>query len=157
MHNDLSIHPYVGVGQLKFGMTPNEVAAILGPPDGSRLNADTGELRERRKQPASQAVYAGGDRRLVELGFSPPLAGLEFDGVRLFNSPSYVALCEVIRRDPAPWTDVGFVVSFELGLTLTGFDDDDGDDKAVTVFEKGRWDEIRPQMQRFVFLPASSG
>ena len=152
MQTDWTIHPYVGVGQLKFGMTPDEVAAILGPPEGSRPVASTGELRERREKSALQAVYAAGDRRLVELGFSPPIAGLEFDGVRLFTSPSHDALREILRRDPAPLADVGFVVFFDLGLSLTGFDDDDEDDKAVTVFDKGRWDEIRPQMQKFVFL-----
>jgi hypothetical protein len=152
MQTDWIIQPYVGVGQLKFGMRPDEVAAILGPPDGSRLIADTSEIRERREQSALQAVYAAGDKRLVELGFSPPIAGLEFDGVRLFAVQSDDALLRAIQHDPSPLSIHGFVVFFGLGLTLTGFDEDE-DDKAVTVFEKGRWDDIKTEMQKFVFLP----
>jgi hypothetical protein len=152
MQTDWIILPYVGVGQLKLGMTPDEVAAIVGPPEGSRLIADTGEFRERRKQSALQAVYAAGDRHLVELGFSPPIKELDFGGVPLFTVHSDDALRRVLQDDPSPLTVHGFVVFFGLGITMTGFDDDDEDQKAVTIFEEGRWDAFKPEMQKFVFL-----
>jgi hypothetical protein len=146
MQADWVIHPYVGVGQLTFGMTPDEVAAVLGPPHDSELIADMGEIREQREQAALQAVYSADNKRLLELGFSPPIAGLEFEGVQLFAVPSDDALRRIIQRDPAPLTDVGFVVFFEFGITMTGFHDGDEAQKAVTVFEKGRWDDIKPEM-----------
>lgn len=153
MQADWVFHPYVGVGQVRLGMTPDEVAAVLGPPDDSELIADMGEIREQREQAALQAVYSAGDKRLVELGFSPPIARLEFDGVPLFAARSDDALGRVIQHDPSPLTIHGFVVFFGLGLTMTGFHDDDETQKAVTVFAKGRWDRVKPRMQKFVFLP----
>lgn len=152
MQLDWDIHPYVGVGQLKFGMTPDEVAAVLGPPDGSRFNASMREIRERRKESALQAVYSAENTgQLIELGFSPSIEGLQFAGVQLFTARSDDALQHVIQHDSEPLVSHGFIVFLGLGITMTGFDDDDAQ-KAVTVFEKGRWDAIRPEMQKFVFL-----
>ena len=34
----------------------------------------------------------------------------------------------------------GFIVLLNLGITLTGFHDDDIYQRAVTVFARGRWD-----------------
>ncbi len=150
MQVDWDIQPYVGVGQLKFGMTPDEVAAVLGPPDGSRFNADMQEIRERRRESALQAVYSANDKRLVELGFSSPISELRFDGVQLFSAKSDEALRHVIQHDGDPFVTHGFIVFLGLGITMTGFDDDDEAQKAVTVFEKGRWDAVKPRMHKFV-------
>ena len=148
---DFTIRPYAGVGAVCLGMTPDDVAAVLGPPDDSELISDMGEIREHREQAAVQAVYSVNDKRLVELGFSPPIAGLEFDGVPLFVVHSDDALRHVIQNDSQPLIVHGFVVFFGLGITMTGFHDDDEAQKAVTVFEEGRWDAVKPAMQNFVF------
>jgi hypothetical protein len=151
MQTDWLIHPYVGVGAAKLGMTQGQVAAILGPPDDADVDSETDEIREERKAAALQAVFSADEGQLVELGFSPPIAELELDGVRLFSVPPDQALRHVIQRDPDPRIIHGFIVFLSLGITMTGFHNNDEAQKAVTIFAKGRWDSVKPKLKPFTY------
>ncbi|WP_137173105.1 hypothetical protein [Massilia sp. HP4] len=37
----------------------------------------------------------------------------------------------------------------QLGITLTGFHDNDIDQKAITVFERGRWSDLISELKPF--------
>src|SRR5688572_25947982 len=44
----LEFTPYKGLGPLRFGMSPEEVKAIMGPPDETRENKPMQQIREMR-------------------------------------------------------------------------------------------------------------
>jgi hypothetical protein len=44
-----------------------------------------------------------------------------------------------------------------LGVTLTGFHDNDLDDKAMTVFEDGTWDDLVKDFEPISFLDGVQG
>ena len=73
--------------------------------------------------------------------------------VWLFAVDGDDALRAAIKKAPSPMHDYGFVVFFGLGLTMSGFHGDDEGQNAATVFERGRWDAVKPEMQEFRFLP----
>lgn len=147
MNYSLDIRSYVGVGDIKFGMTPREVEGLIGP--ASSVTAGfLGERTEYRRDNGLLATYSkeGG---LVELGFSHNIAELQWDGKKLFTLPPDQAMRDLVQNDGKPYETVGFVVLLNLGVTLTGFHDEALAQKAVTVFAKGRWDDEISNMKPF--------
>jgi hypothetical protein len=49
---------------------------------------------------------------------------------------------QLIDKDSNPCESVGFVIFPNLGISMTGFHDNDPDEKAVSVSKKGRLDRI---------------
>lgn len=150
MNSNYEIESYIGVGDLRFGMTLDQVSQLEGTPDIVEKNM-LGEINESRFNTGIAFTYGKLDNGLVELGFSSELSELTFRGRPLFLEPSKKIFKAMIELDGAPYEHVGFIVLFNLGITMTGFHDDDEEDKAVTVFARGRWDETLPKMNRFEF------
>lgn len=149
MQKKFDINPYIGVGDLRLGMNQNEVAKILGKPDDVEEEADQ-ERREYRIENGLQTVYSKNDE-LVEIGFSPNISGLSFKDTKLFENDPLEVLHSLVKEDKKPYELYGFVVLLNLGVTLTGFLDASKDDRAVTVFVKGRWDSLKMKMKLFKF------
>ena len=145
---DFEIHPLIGVGAIEFGMTPSQVAYLIGPPDDFEVDESNNERREFRRENGLQAVYSE-NRGLVELGFSRNISELCFYGKAVFSLPELDVINQIIDADNHPYFLLGFVVFLSLGITLTGFHDENEDQKAVTVFEKGRWDSMKANMKPF--------
>jgi hypothetical protein len=145
MVNNFEILPHVGVGPLRFGMTPAEVAAQLGPPEISRRNM-LKKLNESRGWIA--AMYEKDTDRLKEVGFSRFFENLTYSGMNIFKDPDQTVLKRLCDEDGNPCQTLGFIVLLNLGITLTGFHDGNEDQKACTVFSKGTWeiekDELKP-------------
>jgi hypothetical protein len=78
---------------------------------------------------------------VVEIGFGSEQSEAEVAGVRLFDRVGPDVYRDLCRADGAPREDVGFTVLFKFGITLDGFLVAEQDDRAVTVFAKGIWDE----------------
>ncbi len=142
------IKPYIGVGSLKFKMRPDEVVGILGKPDD--VDEENGEeLREYRVDNGLQTVYSSNVEELVEIGFSSNIIGLSYNGIELFRRSSADVLDFLIAEDKSPYALLGYIVLLSLGVTLTGFHDADEDQKAVTVFTKGRWNSMKDKLTPF--------
>jgi hypothetical protein len=47
----------------------------------------------------------------------------------------------LLRLDPEPVERLGLLVFRRLGVTTTGYHDDDESDRALTVYAPGTWDE----------------
>ena len=150
MSFEFDIKPYVGAGQLRLGMTPEEVYSILGPPDDIENNIFK-EIKESRLENGLNTVYSSSDRRLVEIGFSPNITGLIFNGLSVFSERSLKVFKKFLQEDKEPFETVGFIVLLNIGVTLTGFHDNSPDDRAVTLFEKGRWDSEKPDLKPYRF------
>lgn len=145
----LDIEPLVGVGDLKFGITKEQVAALLGPPDDHII--DDGELREYRRDNGMQLVYIGEGAHLVELGFSPNVKELEFGKVKLFEADPEQVLTLLNRTKATAYECFGFLVFLDLGITLTGFHDGHSEQMAITAFTAGRWDAMKEDLKPIDF------
>jgi len=140
---EFSIHPYEGASPITFEMTAAAVEALLGPPDVVRLN----ELGERDELRGKISVrYSSVDNKVVEIAFVPGVA-VSLHGCSLFEAQDLVDF--LLNLDPYPLEFVGFLIFLRLGITVTGFHDQDEAQKAITVFREGRWDEFRREAQVF--------
>lgn len=137
----MNIFPYEAVGPVRFGMDEIEVRAVLGEP-GSE-STDRGGNRVLRYD---RLIVTIGPNGVLEIGISPG-SPTSLAGIDLFSSP--LALEAVCQMDGAPQEYLGFLVFLNLGITMTGFHDDDESQKALTVFAPGRWDILRSQMKPF--------
>ena len=149
------IQPGVGVGSLRFGMTPDEASAEAGPAETTRVlrypGATKTELRWSYKRGIhivfSQPIETA---RLVELGFWKACRTLSYKGVRVFQTKDRMEVVRALAADdPSPMELSSFLVFPKLGITLSGFHDARENDIAVTVFEPGRWDEQLPRMKPY--------
>jgi hypothetical protein len=128
-----TVHPLIGVNEIKFGMSPDDVEKILG-------------MRKSQIHRSSRYIsyyYSGigapflafQDGRLFDVTFSRRTEAFYFDGLDYFQTPGNIFLDRVRQHDPEVMRDVlGVVTSFKLGM---GFDDRVplGDtDKTITLF-----------------------
>lgn len=148
MIETIEIHTYVGAGPLKFGMRPAEVANLIAPPVSSNIGF-LGEKVEYRQDNGFVTTYTRGANTLAEIGFSKNILGLEFDRQKLFVEPTLQVLNYLAKKDGSPYEFLGFIILLNLGITLTGFHDDAEDQKAVTAFDRGRWDDEIVNMKKF--------
>lgn len=146
MSDMFEIDPYIGVGKLKFGMTQDEVAQIVGKPDNVEIDSEE-EIREFRNENGLQTVYSEKDKHLVEIGFSSNITALSFHKTGLFTNAPLATLRVLNDADKQPFELLGFIVLLNLGITLTGFHDEATDERAVTVFTRGRWDSMRKKLK----------
>lgn len=139
----LVIKPYESVGQIKFGMTADEVAATLGVPQR--------QTRNRRGEVGYEyegiIVRLSADSTKVAEIAILPRSGVTVEGIDVFSSDD--AFAQLIEKDGSPFEYMGFVILLKFGMTLTGFHDSDESQKAITVFEQGRWDHLRSQLNKF--------
>lgn len=145
---EFKIVPYRSVGAIRFGFSLSEVNEETGAPISVTRNNE-GELDYQYDEFSIR--LSAKDEKVVEVGLVPP-AVVRLDGIEIFRSPS--AFEQLIARDGAPYEFYGFIVLLNLGITLTGFHDDDESQIAVTAFERGRWDELRSELRPFT---ASAG
>jgi hypothetical protein len=139
---DFTLVPQKGALPLTFEMTPTEVQSAVGPPESSEVN-DSGELEERRAHLIVR--YSSLDSLVVEIAFLPA-AKVWYKGHDLFRERSSL---QFLSREDPPYEFVGFLIFLGLGITLTGFHDNDESQKAITVFRAGRWDEFKSEMTLF--------
>lgn len=144
----LTVEPYVSVGPMRFGMSQREVVAAMGNPQ--RITQSRGGNTILWYGEANAILE---NDRLVEVGFGPR-AEVSVCGIQPFVEPdAFAGLC---RLDGNPCELLGFIVLWQLGITLTGFHDKDESQKALTAFTRGRWDVVKSQMKPFHIQPAGS-
>lgn len=151
MSNELDIQPYIGVNALHFRMLPNQIQHLIGPP-ASRNTGFSGELTEYRRANGLLMTYDKKTQELVEIGVSRNVLELKYGDCEIFTLPSMDVLRRLVKLDGNPYESVGFIVLLKLGITLTGFHEEALDQKAVTIFAKGRWDDDLPDMKPFVLI-----
>ena len=136
----IEIVPYECVGRVKFGMTIEEVATVVGEPE----RVSTNRRKERDERRGKMGIrFSAEDSKVVEVS----LRHLEVTlmGIDVFNDPN--AFDRLIAVDGKPFESLGFVVLMKLGITLTGFHDQDESQKAVTAFARGRWDDVKEEFR----------
>lgn len=148
MSNEFEIKPFSGVGPLRFGMTPQEVATALGPPEASR-RPFMNTLIEYRGWLTT--MYEKDSDLLYEVGFSRFFETLTYKGTNIFKDPDQEVLRKLCTEDGQPYEALGFIVLLKLGMTLTGFHDGDEEKKTCSAFAKGTWGVEKDELKPFSF------
>jgi hypothetical protein len=145
--SELLIKPFQGVNSIKFGMSPEEVANILGASDTVSEN----HLKQRIefRSFANFAYSSEEPRILCHIGFGRQMSRVIFDNINFFEDDSNSVLRRLIIKDSAPMLYLGFLVFIKLGISLTGFHDQDISQKALSLFEEGAWDKRSSRMKEF--------
>lgn len=141
----MEIISFVGVGNIRFGMSPDEVKLLMSSPERQRLGKN-GNLMESRG--AISTIYSK-EKRLQEVGFSRNYEELTYKNINILKDPRGEVLGKLLKLDAQVFESYGFLIFMGLGITLTGFHDSAEDDVAVTVFSKGVWsidDELKPYL-----------
>lgn len=127
------IRPYVGVGRLAFGMTPEEVHAVVGEPQKQRPNP-LGQGDERYA--GFRVRYTADADLMCEVTFSTACC-VSFEAISLFGDPT--AVQQLAERDAYATQRLGYIIFPSLGIALADFDSDQESDKAVAVYARGEW------------------
>ncbi len=145
MKQSFEIISYIGAKPLLFGMTPSQVEEFIGPPKRVTEN-NSGEPSASYESLSIR--YSKRDQTLVEIGFLPT-AMVTIGGMNPFTQKNVFG--ELLRQDSCPYESYGFIILLDLGITLTGFHDNDPDQLAITAFVRGRWDDKKGRFKRFQF------
>jgi len=148
MTSKFDIKPYIGVGDLRFGMDRAKVEQLIGTASRQKKGF-SGETTEYRRDNGLLTTYDSGTNELVEIGFSRNILELQYEDVEIFVEPPKDVFKKLASLDGNPYENVGFIVLLKLGITLTGFHDDDINQRAVTVFTRGRWDDLMQDLKPF--------
>jgi hypothetical protein len=135
-----AIHSYRSVGAIDFGMSSDQVRALLGEP--SRIT--TNRFGEEVLAFDGINVCVSPSTGVVEVTLLPETQPTISD-IAIFGSPW--ALRRLRSLDDAPQEVLGAVVFLKLGISVTGLHDGDDDQRAVSAFVKGRWDSFQDKMK----------
>lgn len=111
----IEIIPYERVGPIAFGMTIDQVAAVIGAPE--RVFTNRRKERDERRDKLG-IRYSGDDDKVVEVVLLPG-ADVILDGINIFNDTA--GFNRLITIDGQPFESLGFVILLKLGITLAGF------------------------------------
>lgn len=132
------IRPHVGALPVTFGMHRDDVHRLLGPPEHSSPIWNKSGFSESYLRGVYNVGYDN-DWKANHVGFGPGVIELSIDGRPIWSpdhqpdpNPVFLAL------DPAPVATVGFWIYLRLGVTTTGYHDDDESQRAITAFPPSR-------------------
>jgi len=129
------LEPFKGAHPILFGMPRLRVCELLGVPRVAGDGNDSWGLR------LEINVGYADDRSVNHVGFSPGEFDLLFHNTLIWTSSSQPDPNPILLRfDGEPFERLGFLVFSRLGITTTGYHDDDPSQYAITVFPVGAWD-----------------
>lgn len=134
---DWEIVSFEGIGAIRFGMTPNEVADVVGPPDRSRRGLRSGSFNEFRANRTPIVRYS--ENRVREIEAFYDLESVTFQGIDIFKSDGLEVLRRLEKLNGDAKLSVGIVVFDKLGLTTGRLDQGPRTGHSVTAFARGTW------------------
>jgi hypothetical protein len=148
--NNYIITPYVGVDSLEFGMKRPDTHKILGAPQHTRKSRFSKEVTDYWNDNGLQLTFSETEGELLEISLYPNLPSVELSGFKLFEEPGRQIYKNLCGLDGDPRETVGITILFKYGLAMTGFLNEDADQKSVTAFEAGRWDKKDPKLKPII-------
>lgn len=127
------IQPRIGLGLLRLGMSGDEAAKLLGAP----VSRNSRGIKENHFF-ANDIAIAFKDDRCCGISAGRRTKGVTFMGRDVFAEPSQRILRLFLDTAPA-WEEAGILVFPALWLMLSGFHDDDPDQKAVGIESFADW------------------
>lgn len=141
------IFPGIGAGSITFGMTSDEVEALIGLPETKILN-EQNELVEFRS--FMNVAYASPpENKLSHIGFGRQMEGVKYEGISVFLESPDDVIKKMMEIDPEPYLFVGFVIFLKLGISLTGFHDEDIEQKSLAIFNHNDYEKYVHAMEPF--------
>ncbi len=140
--DSFEIVPYTGALPLRFGMSSEDVHSALGKPHLISTLWNKSGFSHSWDSPELNVGFTN-DNKLNQVGFAPRSIALSINGIRIwspqdFDDPNPILL----HFDPNPRAFVGFLVYLEIGVTTTGFHDNDPTQYALCVFPRGAYDDM---------------
>nr|WP_298100419.1 hypothetical protein [uncultured Shinella sp.] len=132
------IETFEGMGTIRFGMTPEDVAIALGAPDRSRRGRRPGSFSEHRGTPSPIVRYR--DNKVCEIEAFYDLGVVEFRGISLFQTDGKQVLRQLEALNGGAMISVGIVLFDQIGLTTGRLDEGARTAHSVTAFSPGTWD-----------------
>lgn len=132
------ITSHIGVGSIKFGMQRVEIYNEIGMSSRSRKSRFSSEVTEFWYENGLQLTFSD-QESLLEVSLYPSLSCVEFRGIRLFEEPGVDVMKKLRDLDHNPLEKVGVTIFLKLGIAVTGFLNENDDQKSVSVFAEGRW------------------
>lgn len=125
----MQLFPYQSFGGIRLGSDEAAVIQLIDEPHRRSVNR-LGELELEYKHTVVRLVNG----RVVEITSRP--ASVTLDGVAVARFDLAEHLC---AKDPQSKNLHGFVVSLQFGVAI---DNDAENDGWISVFSKGRWDDL---------------
>lgn len=145
------ITPYVGVGELKFGMVRSDIYRILGLPIRSKKSRFSNEVTDFWNDNGLQLIFGGEAEQLLEISLYPNLQEVEVNNIKVFSEPGRQVYNDLCRGDGEPMETVGVVILFSYGVAITGFLNADDDQKSITAFSAGRWNKDDKSLKKLKY------
>ena len=143
---NFNVDPYVGVGDLLFGMSRRDAQQLLGLPKLSRASRYSREVTDFWQANGLQLPFESDIGGLVEVSMYSNLPEIVVGGIDLLEPNRRAAYKRLCAKDGAGKICVGITVLFGFGVALSGFDHDENQE-SVTAFSKGRWTEDDPDLK----------
>ena len=131
------IPPYVGVGKLRFGMSPSMVATMIGEPRFSCCDTDADATTQYWHDNGLQLTFLRRGNSLASISMHSNISDVSLPGIAFDWSRSKSIYESLIHLDPSAMTTVGIIVFFKYGIAVSGFQDEDGGGKSITAFREG--------------------
>ncbi len=141
----MKIETYKSIGHVKFGMSETEVVHQLGKPINIRTNNEY-ELEYHYDKLIVR--YDANSKRVREGTLLPQISGqFQVNDMAVdWGDDLFGRLCQ---KDGNPYEFYGYIILFKLGITLTGFHDEDSSQKVISAFRNGDWDQFKSDMKAF--------
>jgi hypothetical protein len=146
--SNFELSPYKGAGLIEFGMDATQVELLLGTPDKTSVS----HLKQRVDFRAFMNIgYSAEEPQVVvHLGFGRQMEGVAYKGTPIFGDVKNLSFQMLLQDDGNPCTYLGFIVLLNLGITLTGFHDDDVSQQSVAMFQQGAWDARKSKLKPYI-------
>jgi hypothetical protein len=137
---DWEIISFVGMGPVKFGMSPAEVEAILGKALAVDDDEDdSGYRKEVREINLPTVTYEDGT--VAEIEAFSNTRKLRFKDIVFFEDAGLSVLRRLEDLNGGARSNVGVVLFDKLGITTGLFDNSAPLENSVTAFRRGHWDD----------------
>lgn len=125
------IEPFVGAHPVRFDMTSEQIQTILGQPGRVRPLPNGQGTSAEFKSVNVRFDPAG---RITDLSIFGPLPYLQLNGRDIWSASERLDPNRVLlASDPEPVDVFGFWTYQRLGVAVTGYQDDDPGQEAVTI------------------------
>ena len=128
--------PFVGMGPIEFGMTPDAVAQIIGAPLRSRQRGEN--LRETRAVEVPIIRFIGGEVSEIEAFYD--VKNVHLGDINFFEDNGLDVMRKLEALNRIAEINVGIVLFRSVGLTAGRLDEAVTGEHSVTAFRKGLWD-----------------
>lgn len=134
---DWEIVSFEGMGPIKFGMSPLDVAGILGSPARTRRGLRPSSFSEFRAELDPIIRYRDGAVTEIEAFYD--VKNIRFNEINVFQEDGKTVLGKLQILNGGAMTSVGIVLFNRIGITAGRLDQEPRTDHSITAFAKNTW------------------